>query len=233
MPSATLTRGEHSRAEKTPAETGQTMETSKYEAFSDEELIGLLREGDGAVMDYLMDKYKNMVRAKAQSMFLLGGDTEDLIQEGMIGLFRAVQEYDFGRDASFRTFAELCVSRKMYNAIERFKGQKHMPLNNYVSTSEEEGADAGEALAGQLARGDFDPEELLIKRENLEQLRQAMAETLSDFELRAFELHLTGAGSGEVAKILGKSPKATDNAIQRARHKLQNMNPEKIFSKKS
>ncbi len=204
-----------------------------YQQMTDEMLIARARENDSAAEDALYERYKPFVRIKARSYFLIGADQEDIIQEGMIGLFRAVQEYDFGRDASFRTFAELCVSRKMYNAIERFKGQKHMPLNNYVSTSEEEGADAGEALAGQLARGDFDPEELLIKRENLEQLRQAMAETLSDFELRAFELHLTGAGSGEVAKILGKSPKATDNAIQRARHKLQNMNPEKIFSKKS
>ena len=103
-----------------------------------------------------------------------------------------------------------------------------MPLNNYVSTSVEEGSEEMGAMAGQLARGDFDPEELLIKRESLEQLQQVMAETLSDFELRAFELHLTGAGSGEVAKILGKSPKATDNAIQRARHKMQNQNIETL-----
>ena len=105
----------------------------EYGNSSDEELILRLRDGEEAITDYIMDKYKNMVRSKAKSMYILGADREDLIQEGMIGLFKAVRDYDTGRDASFFTFAELCVSRQMYTAIQAAGRQKHMPLNTYVS----------------------------------------------------------------------------------------------------
>ena len=108
-------------------------EHSKYEEMTDEELIDQLREGDRQVMDYICDKYKNLVRSKAKSMYILGGDSEDLIQEGMIGLFKAVRDYDCGRDASFYTFADLCISRQMYTAVQASKRLKHSPLNSYVS----------------------------------------------------------------------------------------------------
>ena len=101
----------------------------KYEGLGDEELIMLLRDGDREVMDYLMDKYKNLVRKCAKSMYILGGDNEDLIQEGMIGLFKAIRDYDFGRDAGFYTFAQLCISRQMYTAVQASGRKKHMPLN--------------------------------------------------------------------------------------------------------
>ena len=103
-----------------------------YEGVSDEELILRLKDGDGGVMDYILEKYKGMVRSKAKSMYLLGGDNEDLIQEGMIGLFKAVRDYDPGRDASFCTFADLCVSRQMYTAVQASFRKKHMPLNRSV-----------------------------------------------------------------------------------------------------
>ena len=105
----------------------------KYEDMTDEELIDQLREGDRQVMDYICDKYKNLVRSKAKSMYILGGDSEDLIQEGMIGLFKAVRDYDCGRDASFYTFADLCISRQMYTAVQASQRLKHTPLNTYVS----------------------------------------------------------------------------------------------------
>ena len=100
----------------------------KYEDMTDEELIDQLREGDRPVMDYICDKYKNLVRSKAKSMYILGGDSEDLIQEGMIGLFKAVRDYDCGRDASFYTFADLCISRQMYTAVQASQRLKHTPL---------------------------------------------------------------------------------------------------------
>ena len=104
-----------------------------YSELSDELLIESLRDGDEDVVEYLMDKYKNLVRSKAKSMFILGADTEDLIQEGMIGLFKAVRDYDLGRDASFYTFADLCISRQMYTAVQSSNRKKHMPLNSYIS----------------------------------------------------------------------------------------------------
>ena len=116
-----------------------------YEGVSDEELILRLKDGDGGVMDYILEKYKGMVRSKAKSMYLLGGDNEDLIQEGMIGLFKAVRDYDPGRDASFCTFADLCVSRQMYTAVQASFRKKHMPLNRSVSLNGEEMGDEGRA----------------------------------------------------------------------------------------
>ena len=101
----------------------------EYSQFSDEELIDRLRGGDSRITDYIMDKYKNLVRSKAKSMYILGGDNEDLIQEGMIGLFKAIRDYDCGRDASFYTFADLCISRQMYTAVQASHRQKHWPLN--------------------------------------------------------------------------------------------------------
>lgn len=105
----------------------------KFDGVTDEELIEHLREGEYQVTDYIMEKYKNLVRSKAQSMYILGADNEDLIQEGMIGLFKAIRDYDRGRDAGFCTFADLCVSRQMYKAIQASKRQKHTPLNTYIS----------------------------------------------------------------------------------------------------
>ena len=104
-----------------------------YENVSDEELIVRLRQGETQITDYIMDKYKHLVRKKAKSMFILGGDNDDLIQEGMIGLFKAIRDYDIGRDASFFTFADLCISRQMYNAVQAARREKHAPLNSYIS----------------------------------------------------------------------------------------------------
>ena len=110
-----------------------TKEYEQYSCLSDEELIDRQKDGDDKIVEYLCDKYKNLVRSKAKSMFILGADREDLIQEGMIGLFKAVRDFDSGRDASFYTFAELCISRQMYTAVQASKRQKHIPLNTYIS----------------------------------------------------------------------------------------------------
>ena len=109
--------------------------SDRYEDITDEELIDRLREGQSQIMDYIMDKYKNLVRKKAKSMYILGADNEDLIQEGMIGLFKAIRDYDAGRDASFYTFADLCISRRMYNAVQASRREKHAPLNSYIMQS--------------------------------------------------------------------------------------------------
>ena len=198
----------------------------RWKDCSDEELIIRLREGEQEVMDYLMDKYKNLVRDKAKSMYILGGDTEDLIQEGMIGLFKAVRDYDFGRDAGFSTFATLCISRQMYTAVQASGRKKHMPLNTYISLSGEtthtdeqkENVPLEKILqSGQLS----DPEKMLIDRENVEYIEQMIQSRLSSFEKQVLDLYLTGMGYVEIAKVLGRDEKSTDNALSRLKSKLR------------
>lgn len=199
-----------------------------YGNCSDEELILRLRDGEEAITDYIMDKYKNMVRSKAKSMYILGADREDLIQEGMIGLFKAVRDYDTGRDASFFTFADLCVSRQMYTAIQAAGRQKHMPLNTYVSLYAD-GADGEDGLReaerglleSAASRLEQNPEELLIDRENVKRLEEVMEKELSSFEKQVLDLYLTGMKYSQIARVLGKDDKSTDNALQRIKAKLK------------
>ena len=205
---------------------------AKYENVKDEELIMQLREGDQEVMDYLMDKYKNLVRSKAKSMYILGADTEDLIQEGMIGLFKAVRDYDFGRDAGFYTFADLCISRQIYTAVQASGRKKHMPINTYISfyskVADETGAD-GQAvhLENVLESEDKNPEEKLIDRENVEYIEQIIQSQLSSMERQVLDLYLTGMATAEVSRVLGIDEKSADNALQRAKTKIRKAMREK------
>lgn len=199
-----------------------------YEKCSDEELIVRQRDGEEAITDYIMDKYKNLVRNKAKSMYILGADREDLIQEGMIGLFKAIRDYDTGRDASFSTFADLCVSRQMYTAVQAAGRQKHAPLNTYISlyTSrmENDGSDKTEEwelINSLISRSERNPEELVIDRENVELLEKAMEKELSGFEKQVLDLHLTGMSYSQIARVLGRDDKSTDNALQRMKAKLK------------
>ncbi len=199
-----------------------------YEKYSDEELIVRLRDGEGAITDYIMDKYKNLVRRKAKSMYILGADREDLIQEGMIGLFKAIRDYDTGRDASFFTFADLCVSRQMYTAVQAAGRQKHAPLNTYISlyagSSEQDGFGGGEdfeLIDSVVSRSERNPEELLIDKENVELLEKVMEKELSSFEKQVLDLYLTGMKYTQIAKVLGRDDKSTDNALQRIKSKLK------------
>ena len=196
-----------------------------YLSYSDEELIGRLRDGEESITEYLMDKYKNLVRSKAKSMYILGADNEDLIQEGMIGLFKALRDYDSGRDASFLTFADLCVSRQMYTAVQASKRQKHIPLNTYVSLYGSAGRNH-DGEEEELVNVIFDaaeqsPEEVVIDRENVIQLEQMIERELSSFEKQVLDLYLTGMGYQQIAKVLGRDEKSTDNALQRIKTKLR------------
>lgn len=199
----------------------------KYENVTDEELIMHLREGETQITDYIMNKYKNLVKSKAKSMYILGADNEDLIQEGMIGLFKALRDYDCGRDASFYTFAELCISRQMYTAVKASGRQKHMPLNTYISLysdmTEQEGKVNGQlelvnALSGKDERS---PEELFIDKENVGIIEQVIQKELSAFEKQVLDLYLTGMSYTQIAKVLGKDDKSTDNALHRLKAKLK------------
>ena len=196
-----------------------------YIQYSDEELIVRLRDGEDGITEYLMNKYKNLVRSKAKSMYILGADSDDLIQEGMIGLFKALRDYDSGRDASFLTFADLCVSRQMYTAVQASRRQKHIPLNTYISlygsvSTNREGEQ--EELVNVLAsHAGQSPEEVVIDRENVIQLEKAIEQELSGFEKQVLDLYLTGMGYQQIAKVLGRDDKSTDNALQRIKTKLK------------
>ena len=199
----------------------------EYPLCTDSELIDRLRRGEESIMDYICDKYKNLVRSKAKSMFILGADSEDLIQEGMIGLFKAVRDFDSGRDASFHTFAELCISRQMYTAVQASKRQKHFPLNTYVSLDSSEAVSDGQdgmILAELLAdRAEQSPEELFLDKERVAYLEEAIERELSDFEHQVLDLYMTGMSYTEIAKVLGRDEKATDNALQRLKGKIRKM----------
>ena len=209
---------------------------TKYDGISDDELIVRLRDGEKEITDFIMNKYKDLVKKKARSMFILGGDNDDLIQEGMVGLFKALRDYDLGRDASFATFADLCVSRQMYTAVQASNRQKHSPLNTYISLySGENSENSLEANSnGTSRKGDetyllevlnlqdsSSPEDVIIDKENISILEKKIDEALSQFEKEVLELHLTGLGYVEIAKILGKDEKSTDNALQRIRSKIR------------
>lgn len=191
-----------------------------YDTMTDEELLSRLRAGERDIMDYLMVKYKSMVRRKAREMFLIGGENDDLIQEGMIGLFKAVQDYDVELETSFFSFAKLCITRQMYSAIEASKRKKHSPLNSYISlyeTSEEQGPLMETMAAGQ----ESNPEELLVSREYARLLEVKLEESLSSLESRVLYLHLLGTDYKTIARLLDKSPKTIDNALQRIKGKAE------------
>ena len=197
-------------------------EMGKYDRLTDEQLIERLRAGEREIMDHLMVKYKSMVRKKARAMYLLGGENEDLIQEGMIGLFKAVRDYDSGRDASFSTFAELCVSRQMYTAVQASTRKKHMPLNTYISLYGTQGeAEEAELMNAIPADSEKSPEELFIDRENVEVLERTIEKELSAFEKQVLDLYVTGMRTPQIARVLGRDAKSTDNALSRIRSKLR------------
>ena len=171
----------------------------KYIGLTDEEMISLFRDGDQEAMEKLLEKYKGMVLGKAKSMYILGGDSEDLIQEGMLGLFKAVRDFDSGRDASFRTFAQLCVTRQLYTAVKASARKKHLPLNSAVSLSsplrEENGDERDEELLDFLeADPSSNPEAYLISQEETERLEEMIEKELSPLEKQVLDLYLTGMG---------------------------------------
>ncbi len=195
---------------------------NKYSDFSDEELILKYRDGEKDIEDYILNKYKNLVLSKAKSMYIIGGDTDDCIQEGMIGLFKAIRDYDFGRDAGFFTFADLCISRQMYTAVTASGRKKHMPLNSYISLYADEEDDFNTSLMETLSdERENNPENMLIDKENVDEIEKIIESELSDFEKSVIELYLTGMGYVQIAKVLCKDEKSTDNALSRARSKIK------------
>ena len=193
---------------------------SKYDRMTDEQLLCDYKNGNQEIMDYLMVKYKSMVRKKARAMYLLGGENEDLIQEGMIGLFKAVQDYEVDQEASFFSFARLCVTRQLYSAIEASNRKKHSPLNSYISLYEREDGE-GSLIDMMESEHETNPEELLVSQEHAKSLEERLEKDLSELERRVLYLHLMGTDYKTIAKLLDRSPKTIDNALQRIKGKMQ------------
>ena len=202
---------------------------NKYDRMTDEQLLCDYKNGNQEIMDYLMVKYKSMVRKKARAMYLLGGENEDLIQEGMIGLIKAVRDFDVTQKTSFSSFAELCVSRQMYSAIEASNRKKHLPLNSYVSLYEDS-EQVGEGRSLPLidtieSSKENDPEVVYFGKEYTEAFAEQLKELLSPLENHVLYLHLMGTDYRTIAELLGKSPKSVDNALQRIKTKAQKILP--------
>ena len=194
-----------------------------YESLTDEQLLTLLRGGDDLAEEALYARYKQVVRSKARTYFLIGADREDIIQEGMIGLYKAVLDYQFDRQVSFRAFAELCITRQIITAIKSATRKKHMPLNTYISLNRSvfEG-DSERPLIDVISSTQIsDPEEVLIGRESYEAVADSIEHALSKLERSALELYLQGYSYQQIADALQKSTKSVDNAIQRVKKKLE------------
>lgn len=194
---------------------------TEYKNQTDEMLIEELRNGQPDIMDYIMEKYKYLVRKRANAMFLIGGDTDDLIQEGMIGLFKAIRDYRKEKDVSFFHFADICITRQIYHAVESSQRKKHQPLNSYVSLNAEVGEDGTETfLDFQESFENADPEQLLIDRENVRAIQEKMEHNLSSLERQVLGFYLGGMNYRQIAAVLEKEPKTVDNALQRIRGKF-------------
>jgi RNA polymerase sporulation-specific sigma factor len=191
----------------------------QYDALSDEELIAKLRQGENDVTDYILEKYKPLVRKCTNAMYLIGGETEDLIQEGMIGLFKAIRDYRDDRDSSFFHFARLCINRQLYSAIESSNRKKHMPLNSYISLSTQE-VEEGMTVE-QLYSQVQSPEQLVIEQELWEEFKNRLTGNLSKMENRVLQLYLDGNNYIQIAEQMNKSSKSIDNALQRIRQKIR------------
>jgi RNA polymerase sporulation-specific sigma factor len=192
-----------------------------YEEWRDEELAVASQKGDASACEILLDRYKGAVREIATAYYLIGADSDDVIQEGMIGLYKAVLGYDGERDASFGTFASLCIRRQIVSAVRSASRLKNSPLNDYVSLFGEEGSE--EALAGQVQTAP-DPAEDFIRQESEQLMREKLNRLLSPFEWQVLGLFLAGKTYREIGEAVGKDTKAVDNALSRIRQKLTKEN---------
>ena len=202
------------------------MAFEEYKELTDEEIIRRIRDKDTDAVDYLLEKYKNVVRQKAKALFIIGGDRDDLIQEGMIGLYKAIRDYDATKDASFSYFADLCISRQIYDAIKTSNRKKNIPLNTYISLNSpvhnnfNENEDVLSIIDIIYQDNNTNPEEMVIDKERTCMLEYELERRLSNLEKEVVKLFVVGMKYTEIAAILNKEPKSIDNALQRIRAKL-------------
>ena len=199
-----------------------TESLTKFTNISDEELTLIAQKGDDDATELLISKYKNLVKAKSRTYFLIGADKEDIVQEGMIGLFKAIRDFKENKQCSFKAFAEMCVTRQIITAIKTATRQKHIPLNSYISLNKPMYDDENEhtLLDTIVENKKFDPEEIMISKENFSDIEEKMNDTLSKLEWNVLSLYLEGKSYNEIATLLSKSEKSIDNALQRIKKKV-------------
>ncbi|MBI9014431.1 MAG: RNA polymerase sporulation sigma factor SigH [Clostridiales bacterium] len=199
------------------------IKTEDYKTMPDELIATWANEGDMFALDFLIRKYKNFVKAKSRSYFLIGGDPEDIIQEGMIGLFKAIRDYDVKKNSNFKAFAELCVKRQIITAIKTATRQKHIPLNSYVSLNKPIYNDDSERTLLDVLKGkrSMNPETLYISREEVTSIKEKIGKILSKFEWEVLTCYLAGESYQEIATDLDKPVKSIDNALQRVKKKIE------------
>ena len=197
-----------------------------FEHYSDRDLLNEIKSGDDRAMDFLLNRYGGLVRRESRKFFLAGADEEDLIQEGMIGLFKAVRDYDSAQEASFGTFAQICVTRQLYSAIRASRRKKHLPLNSYISLYDNEEISEekeSELIQIQNIASTNNPEDLVIHKESEDSFMNELEGNLTELERKVLYLHILGTDYRTIAKLLGKSPKAVDNALQRIKTKAEEL----------
>ncbi|HET7482373.1 MAG TPA: RNA polymerase sporulation sigma factor SigH [Actinomycetota bacterium] len=202
----------------------RAQELAELQELEDNELVEKVRCGDERCVEVLLNRYRNFARSKARSYFLAGSDKEDVVQEGMIGLFKAIRDFDLGQDTPFRAFAELCISRQILTAIKTANRQKHQPLNSSISLDAPAygGDDSDKSVGDHLvASTSHDPVELVISAEEIEAIRDSMSGTLTQLEGDVLRLYMDGKSYEEIAGALGNHVKSIDNALQRIKRKLQ------------
>ncbi|MFA5891707.1 MAG: RNA polymerase sporulation sigma factor SigH [Actinomycetota bacterium] len=193
---------------------------------TDDELVLRARAGDDTALEHLLNRYKNFARVKARSYFLIGADKEDIVQEGMIGLYKAIRDFRPDKLSSFRAFAELCITRQIITAIKTATRQKHIPLNSYVSLTrpmpQDDGSEQDRVLVDVLTLGtNSDPVELVISREEIDSMQTAFREILSDLEAHVLHLYLEGKSYQDIAESMKRRVKSIDNALQRIKRKVE------------
>lgn len=195
-----------------------------FDEMTDEEICRHIKDGYTEGIDYLLNKYKGIVRKKARSFYLIGGDRDDLIQEGMIGLMRAIHSFDPEKEKSFVIFADMCISRRIYSAVRASKRKKHQPLNSYISLYQQENDDENSpSLMDTLTETVSGPEDSFFLRESNMQLWETLRGVLSPFERHVLDLFMAGLGYAQIAEQLGRDEKAVDNALQRIRVKASKL----------
>ncbi len=196
--------------------------TENYNLFNDEKLAELAQAGDETAEEVLINRYKELVKSRARMYFIAGADAEDVIQEGMIGLFKAVRDYCSDRDTLFRTFAAVCINRQIITAIKTAKRMKHGPLNNSISLNRplEESGGEKDVIENILAAPVSNPEEMILIQDTIDEITSAMSQILSKFELQVWQLYISGQNYTDIAEKTGKSPKSIDNALQRIKRKI-------------
>jgi RNA polymerase sporulation-specific sigma factor len=203
--------------------TEQSQVLQTFEEMTDEELVVQVHEGNAEALDYLISKYRMFVKAKARSYFLIGADKEDIVQEGMIGLYKAIRDFKEDKLASFRAFAELCITRQIITAIKTATRQKHIPLNSYVSLDKPIYDEESERTLLDVITSteSEDPEYLMINREEYSNLEGKISEILSKLEQQVLALYLEGQSYSEISEELNRHVKSIDNALQRVKRKLE------------